>query len=328
VSRLGKLSLTAAALVLGGFAYERFWRPPTEAERCRLRDERVLLEDALARRVDPIVAGIPDTAVVLGMPSSFAGRLTREIVSTLVPELHLTLRNVKAHHEGEVRAKVLVGRSQLGTYAVRVHLDEVRLLLRPGRPKLRFGGERVRVAIPVSLVQGTGRGRLRFEWDGHGLAGAVCGDVLVADRIAGSVRPAERTVEGTFRLSAEGSAVMAHPEFEDLRLTVHVDPSRETWQIVERAIAGQGALCRRAIGIVELREKVEAVVDRGFKVTLPGHILHDVRLPVSVQGTLDEGSGARFEARPTQLALLPGWLWYGADVQLTGRAAPAASPGP
>jgi len=317
VRRFRWLVLGAAALFLGGFAYERFWKAPSPEELERLRQRRRLLADRLRDRLarDVRLLEVPEASVVVGVPARVAEGFLGDVVQALLSDVRLTLRGLEVHKEGEVRGRLLVGRTRLGRYAVRVSFHEVRATLRAGKPRLRFAGERVAVRLPVSLAGGEARGRLSFRWDGRGVAGAVCGDVEVAGEVAGTARPATYSLEGSLRLVAEEAALVARPEFEATRVTLRVEPSRETWGLVERTIREQGAVCRAALGAADVPEKIRGLLDRGFGVTLPATLFREVRLPVAMERSVGIGEAeVRLRVAPVGLALTPQRLWYGAAV--------------
>lgn len=328
MKRLFWAAFAAAALFLGGYAYDRFWRAPTEEELARLRQERRFLNGRLEKRLDEdlLLLEAREASVLVGVPARFAERFAGELARSLFSEVRITLRNLEVRKEGELRGRVLVGARQLGTYTVTVNLDEVVGILRAGKPKLRFEGDRVGVVLPVSLAEGSGRGRLRFRWDGRGVAGVVCGDVNMSGAIVGSVVPDSYTLRGSLSLATDGPTLVARPTFEDAEIRLGIEPSKETWQLVEKTIGEQGALCRTALRAASVPEKLRAVVQRGFAVKLPGKLFPEMRLPVELERSVDlEGRTVHVQVSPAGLNLTPARLWYGADVRLLDdRPAPAA----
>jgi hypothetical protein len=311
--------LAAAALLAGGvIAYERFLRAPSAEELEALRARRDALEAQLAGRMSSALAGAPDAAVVVGVPPRFAQRFVADAIAALVRDVRIVLRDIAAHREGELHGRILVGRSTLGRYTLDVVLETVEGRLRPGAPALGFGGDRITVRLPVATGEGRGRGRLDFRWDGRGMAGAVCGDIEVAGAIAGTVAPSSYTLEGAFRLEAQGAAIVARPEFEDVKLSLDVEPSAETWQLVDDVLERQNALCRKALGVAGVREKVRGLVGKGFVVTVPRRVFPELRFPAGVQAPT---SGAPVQLRPAALRVTRAWLWYGADVE-SARSTP------
>ncbi len=310
-----RILLVAAVLVGGGLlALERVGLPPSRRELQRLRDERRRLEAALEKKIGGELSGAPPTGVVVGIPARLADRMATQMMATFVPEVRLTLRDLEARKEADLYGKIVITRARLGRFAVAVHLDEVKVLLRPGVPRLAFATARVGVVLPISLAEGQGRGRIRFRWDGRGFAGAVCGDVEAAGEIAGRLIPAAHVASGSFRMAADGGTLVAHPEFENLRIRVEIEPSEKTWELVDDLISKQGALCRGALAVADVREKIRAAVARGFAVTVPLKLLPAVRFPAAVQGEAE--LAGRFELAPVDLVVSRGWFWYGADMAL------------
>ena len=315
-----------AALFLGSYAYDRFWRAPTEEELESLRQQRRLLNGRLEKRLheDLPLLEARDASVIVGVPLRFAERFAGEVAGSLFSEVRITLRHLEVRKEGELRGRVLVGERPLGRYTLAVDLDEVVGILRFGKPKLRFENDRVGVVLPVSLSEGSGRGRLRFRWDGRGVAGVVCGDVSMSGAIVGSVVPDAYTLRGSLRLATEGPTLVARPLFEDAEVHLGIEPSKETWQLVEKTIGEQGALCRAALRAANVPEKLRAVVQRGFGVKLPRKLFPEVRLPVELEQSVDlEGRSIHVQVHPAGLGLTPKHLWYGADVRLADLPAPA-----
>jgi hypothetical protein len=318
--------LAAAALFLGGYAYDRFWRAPTEEELSRLRRERRSLNGRLEKRLheDLRLLEAREASVIVGVPVRFAERFAGELAGSLFSEVRITLRSLEVRKEGELRGRILVGARHLGTYTLTVAIEEVVGTLRAGKPKLRFEGDRVGVVLPVSLAEGSGRGRIRFQWDGRGVAGVVCGDVDVSGAIVGSVVPDAYTLRGSLSLATDGPTLVARPAFEDAEIRLGIEPSKETWQLVEKTIGEQGALCRTALKAANVPEKLRAVVQRGFAVKLPRKLFPEMRLPVELEQSIDlEGKSVHVQVHPAGLNLTPTHLWYGADVRLADLPAPA-----
>jgi hypothetical protein len=316
----------ATLLALGVLAYERFIQPPSPEEMRRLRDECQRLQADIEKRTAAELADVPRTAVVIGIPSPLAERLAGDMVERLAPEIRLRLRDLKIQQEGEVRGKILIGKSRIGRFALGIDLEQVDAQLRPGRPRLAIAGDRLKLQLPVALAAGSGRGRMSFRWDGQGVAGAICGDVDIAGAVGGSLVPATYALEGTFQLIASGPTLVARPAFEDARLTMRVEPNADTWKMVDDAIHRQGAVCRGAMSIADVHGKVHSLVGRGFPVTLPKSLLRDVPFPAALEGTVSEGGTDRFRITPVAIRCTRGALWYGADVTLTRGASAASTP--
>jgi hypothetical protein len=313
--------LVGIAVLAGlGFAYERHGRPPSEKELEALRKKRRALEAEVTKRIASDLRAAPEADVVIGVPAPLAERLAGEMIRALAPEIRVNARDLTVEQEGEVRGKILIGKSRLGTFDARVKLERVEARLRLGRPRLRFVRDRAQLSVPVTLVQGHGAGRLDARWDGRGLAGAVCGDMTITGHVGGKAVPATYTLEGDFRLEARGPNLVARPEKGDVKLKVRMDPDKKTWQTVDDAMGKRNAVCRGAMAVADVREKVRSLVNRGFPITLPRTLFPTVRFPAAL-------STEEADIRPKAVTVDRGMLWYGAEVALKPRPA-AATPEP
>ena len=316
----------AALLFAGGFVYVRFWMGPGPRELQRLRRERQVLSERLEGRLRERAHlwDKPGTTVLIGVPSRLAESLAGDVIVGLVPEVKLTLRDLRVSKEDEVHATMVVGRRTVGRFVLNVDLDEVKVTLRPGKPRLAFANDRIRVSLPVKVAEGSARGRLRFRWDARGMAGAVCGDFDVTQDVAGSAVPHTHVLEGAVGLADEGRSLVAKPELGEVTLKVPIAPSAETWRFVDHLIAGRSGLCRAALKTADLRERIRDLLARGVNVTVPGHLLtREVHLPAAIEQSIAlPGRAIRLEVRPAGFTLLPTRLWYGASVELREDATP------
>jgi hypothetical protein len=165
---------------------------------------------------------------------------------------------------------------------------------------------------------------VRFKWDGRGIAGAVCGDVDVTHELKASVPRLAQTLEGSLRLSLDGEALVAQPEFGDVPLRLPIEPAAETWRFVDQLIAGRGALCRAALGRADVPGKLRDVLAKGVRVTLPRRLLaRTLRLPVAVERSVSvPGRELELAATPVDLILTPDRLWYGVKIELRKAGEP------
>jgi hypothetical protein len=326
MKRLRRKALLAALLFGAGFAYARYWwGPRPEALERQRREVRALSERLEARlRERALLRDGEDASVLVAVPSEVANRLAADAALGLFGDVRLALRDLRFRKEDEVQARLLVGKRTVGRFALSVHVRELTARLRPGRPRLRFAQDRIGVALPVA-VEGEGRATLRFKWDGRGIAGAVCGDLDVTHELEASVPLRSYPLAGALRLRVEADALVATPEFEDVPLSVPIEPSAATWRFVDELIAGRGALCRAALGRAELEEKIKALVARGIPVTLPGRLLErPLRLPLAVERSLSlPGRTLRVEAQPRDVILTPARLWYGVAIALAEPQSPS-----
>ena len=308
--------------------------PPTAARLTALRAERDALEQKLREAVmahgEKSVMDAPKGGLMLGIPTSFTASILEQVVTGLFHETTLVLRNLKVHKQGEVKAKMLIRKRKLGTYALNVNIHEARGLLRPGKPTLRFGGNRVTVVLPVRLAQGEGRAELQFAWDSKGAAAnMVCGDVEVTRPVTGNVTPEDYTVSGSFDIASAGEAIVLRPRFPDLAVRLRVDPSDQAWAVVEEVVKKQRKGCEIALNKVDIKEKLGAILGRGFNVKIPQKIFKPIRLPAGVSQSLEvQGIRLALHVKPTGVLVANDRIWYGADVRMSRAPAPAAGAKP
>jgi hypothetical protein len=293
-------------------------------ERSRLRDQfRVLLDEQNVLDFTNAPAG----NILVGVPTSFAESLVGQMVSGLFSEVRLHLKNIQAHHEDDVKAKVLFTQT-VGHFVLDVNVKDIRAVLKPSEPQLKFGGDRIGIRIPVRVAEGRGTGNVRFQWEGKGLAGAVCGDMDVSPDVSSDVKPATYTVRGEFLLAAQGETVVAKPRFGDVVLKIVLKPTEQTWATIA-AIADdvkevKNGVCRMAIQKIDVRSLVQKVIDKGIDVKLPSKLFKPIALPATVEQSVDiRGRTVTLDARPLQLKVTPLMLWYGVAI---GAAVEAPSP--
>lgn len=320
MKRLVRAAAAAAVLFGLGFAYARFWWGPGPEALERQRREVQRLGEQLDERLRER-ARLRDSAgenVVVGIPAGVAERLAGEAMAGLVPGIGLTLHDLRFRKADEVRARLLLGRRTVGRFVLSVHVREMRAVLRPRKARLRFDDGRVAISLPVSVEDGEGRARLRFKWDGRGVAGAVCGDLDVTREVTATVPRRTYTLEGGLRLSVQGTALVAQPEFGDVPLRVPIEPSPAAWRVVDDVIASRSAPCRAALARVDVHGKIRGLLDRGIRVTVPRRIFErPLRLPLAVERSVSVGDRElRLEARPMDVSVGPARLWYGVQVEV------------
>jgi hypothetical protein len=316
----GRATALALLLVGLGFAYARFWRGPGPEALERQRREVRTLGERLERRLRER-AHLRDAAgesLLIAVPAGVAERFLGQAVPGLAPGVRVSLRDLRFRKADEVQARLLLGRRSVGRFVLSVHVHEVHALLRPAPPRVTFGSDRIRVAQPVAVEDGAGRARLRFKWDGRGVAGAVCGDVDVTHEATATVPRLVRTLDGVLRLKVDGSALVAEPDFGDVELRLPIEPSAATWRFVDELVAGRSALCRAALGRADVAGRIRGALARGVRVTLPRRLLErPLRVPVVVDRTVEvPGRTLELVARPRDVILTPARLWYGVEVEL------------
>ena len=187
--------LLAGLLAIGAcfFAWVQWRRaqrvpPPTAARLAELRTERDRLQAvfraAVLARGEQSLAEAPVAGVMIGIPTILTSSIVEQVVTGLFGETTLTLKNLKVHKEGKVRAKMLIRKRTLGEFVLDVNIHQVQGILKPGKPTLVFGTSTVDLTLPVRLAEGKGSAELRFQWDSKGLAAnTVCGDVDVTREV-------------------------------------------------------------------------------------------------------------------------------------------------
>jgi hypothetical protein len=306
--------------------------PPTDAELQALLEKR----DALQKRFTQVVvangeksvAKAPRGGVMIGIPTSFTRSILEQIVTGLFDNMTLTLKNLKVHKAGEVKVKMVFRKKTVGKYVLDVQIHQVQGILKPGKPDVVFGKNRVSVSLPVRLAEGKGNADIHLHWDSKGLAAnLVCGDTDVTKAVTGGVIPQDYRLGGAFTIASAGSAITLAPDFpEPLEVRIFVDPSEQAWQAVEAVVKEQRAGCEKALEKIDIKEILGTIVGRGFNVKIPQKVIKPIRLPAGLKQSLEiQGIKLALQVKPTGLLVSDDRLWYGADIALetTKRTAPA-----
>jgi hypothetical protein len=301
--------------------------PPTLSRLAELRAERDALQgrvrDAVLARGEKSMLDAPKGGLMVGIPTSFTASVVEQVVTGLFGETTLTLRNLKVHKEGDVKAKMLIRKKRLGAYVLDVNIHEVQGVLRPGKPTLRFGRNRIDIDLPVQLAEGSGNAELKFKWDSKAMAAKVaCGDVDVTREVHGGVIPEDYHVSGHFGIASAGPAIVLSPQFPDLAVRIYVDPSEQAWAIVDEVVKARRKGCEIALNKVDIKEKLGGILGRGFNVKIPQKIFKPIRLPAGVSQSLEvQGIQLALQVKPTGVLVSNNRIWYGADVDLASKPA-------
>jgi hypothetical protein len=333
----GRVAPVAVLLVAGiGLWYATRHRapatPPPTAERIEaLRAERDGLEsrlnDVLITHGEASLAGAPQAGVMIGIPTAVTSSIVDQVVTGIFGETILTLHDIKAHAQGDVKAKVLFSTSTLGTFDLQILIHEATGNLTPGRPWLDFGKGVVSVALPVHLASGRGDATLHLKWNGHGVADSVCGDIDVTRKVGGTIVPHDYSVKGRFLVSAVGDSIVLRPEFPDLVVRMFIDPSEQAWAVVDGIVRERPKGCEIALSKLDLKKKLSGVLGKGFRVKIPSKILKPVTLPAGVQQSLRiQGLQLALDVKPVGLLVAGDRIWYGADLHVTVDRAAARRP--
>ncbi len=324
------MTMLIACALLPALACGRSERKTDEqlrAEIAALEKERAELRarvDALTAN-DPRLDGMPETSVRLGIPTSLAEDLILRLMTGFVDQVRLELRNLKVHRSGRVRRVVT-----LGDWDLRVVVNRVSARLKTGRPTVTFGGNRVGVALPVSIVSGTGLATVRFKWDGKNISGAVCGDQDVTRQVTGTVWPDRYPVAGELKLTATAEQILAEPIFPVITLRLRVKPSKASWKAMQKIIDDKTGVCGFVLDKVNLPGVLGRLLARGFKLRLPTERIKPVAIPVGINPSMDvRGQTVALRITVSDLAITTQTIWLGANVTVGGGAAatiPAAGP--
>jgi hypothetical protein len=308
------LALALAALAATGCRKDRQTPKQLQAEIAALEKER----DALRARVmalmekDPRVEGMPKTPVRVSVPTVLMRELIEKVTAGFVDQVTLELKNLKAKKSGTVKKVVSIGQ-----YDLQVSIDKVSGRLKTGKPDVRFGGNKVTLALPVTVASGSGHATIHFKWDGKNVSGAVCGDMEVTQEVSGKVKPASYPMSGTLVLEATAQFIMARPQFPELKVRLKVDPSAESWAAVDKILAEKTGVCGYVVEKVDVRGILERIVEKGFNVKLPVHKIKPLAVPVGIEPTMT------VRGQPVALAIKVGGLtitehsfWLGAHVSI------------
>jgi hypothetical protein len=296
----------------------------TEGEIARLLAERETLQRRfrLAEQShDPLGLGeAPPGDVVIGLPTHLQEELLTRAVTDLLGEVRIQLKDLHIHHEEDVRAHVLLADRRLAHMFVDLDLPVLAGTLRPGIPRFRFGGNKIELALQISIVEGAGHGSMHFRWDGRGLSNLICGSLDITREISGRVTPRTYDVKGAFVLSEDEDQIVAVPEFGDFVFRLEIEPSAATWAMVdetiERLISDRNIFCGYAVKSADVPKKVREEVNEGFEVRLPPKIFRPIRLPAAFEQSIEiKGRPVRLQAHPIALGLTARMLWFGANLR-------------
>ncbi len=288
----------------------------------------IVERDSLRERVADIaerselLQGMPPGDVLIGLPTPFVSALVRDVVSGWFHDVELRLQGIRVRKAGEVKANMSVfGRRTVGAYDLDLTLDDVRGRLQPGTPQLTFGGDIVRIQLPLRVAGGTGQATIAFKWDSKGMASPVCGDLAATRKVRGTVKPANYAVQGRIVLSAVSGAVMADPDFPELAVRLFVVPSPASVKVLDDLLDSKGGACGIAIGKAKVGDRILQLVDKGFVAKIPQKFFRPIRLPIAVETSVPmQGNRMALTVTPSGLAVTPAVVWLGARVQM----APAA----
>ena len=303
-----------AALALACGRADRTTSSELRAQIDVLEKERDALDAKLHTLMlsDPLLEGIPTQPVLVGVPTALARELITKVMTGFVDQVTLDLKNLSVKRNGTVRRVV-----DIGHYEVQVRIHRVTGKLKTGTPTLRFGGNQVRLAMPVSVASGSGRATIAFKWDGKGVSGALCGDMDITRDVTGGVKPANYSVAGGIVFLATPRAILASPRFPLIKVNLKVEPSEASWAAVAKILEEKEGLCGYVLEKVNLLKMVQGLIERGFNVRLPTEKIKPMAVPVGVEPTMQvRGQPVALAIKVGELAITEQMIWLGADVHV------------
>jgi len=320
--------LVAVALA-GAFVFGAGCGREDRATPERIRNEIAALErerDGLRRKLDDLVsrdprlAGMPMTPLRVALPTALVRELIEKLVAGFVDQVTLELHDLKVRKTGSVRKIVTIG-----SYELDVNIDELSGRLRTSKPDVRFGGDKVTLALPVTVASGRGRATIHFRWDGKNVSGAACGDLDVQQVVTGRVKPNRYPVQGTLLFAASAERILATPRFPQLKIKLEIDPSPESWAAVQKILdSKKTGLCGFVLDRIDVLKIVRDAVEKGFEVRLPTERIKPLAVPVGIEPRMNvRGKTVALGIRVGGLAITPHALWLGVHV----TAHPQGEPG-
>lgn len=326
---LRALALAAAAALAACGRSDRTTPQQLREQIAALEKEREGLRMRLdaAMKGDPLLEGMPTQPVRVGVPTELARDLITRVVTGFVDQVTLELKNLKVHKAGSVKKVVTIGQ-----YELDVLIHRVSGKLKTGSPELTFGGNQVKLALPVTVASGSGRATIRFKWDGRNVSGAVCGDMEVTQEVSGGVKPASYPVSGGLELRATTREILAQPRFPQIKIRLNVQPSAESWAAVQKLLDEKTGVCGYVVEKVNVLKIVQGLIDRGFNVRLPTEKIKPMAIPVGIEPTMQvRGKPVELAIKVGELAITERMIWLGADVRIDApplASAPTPQPRP
>jgi hypothetical protein len=320
--------LLLAAVTLGGVALawlgSRRERVPSHGEIAALEARRQVLQrrfEALAEATRSLnLADAPAAGLQIGIPTEFTRDLAQQVVTGMFSHVTLRLRNLKLSKSDDVQARVLFTRRTIGQFVLDVGIPEVVSTLRLQKPVVTVARNRLGVSFQVALLEGRGTAVVQLHWDSRGVANAICRDIDVSRELHGRVVPAEYPIRGSFDAAARGAHIVLKPRFGEVALNVRVRPSEDAWLVVDSIVDQQSGLCRAALRKIDVKQRLQEMIERGFSVKLPPRLFREIRLPAGVRQSLDlPGVALTLDVKPVDLVVGPRRIWYGADVTTERR---------
>jgi hypothetical protein len=283
---------------------------------------RTLVYDAAA--TSDLLDRRPPGDIAIALPTPFVDAIVQSVIAGWFHDVELRLPRMHLHTDGTITARLsILGRRTVGAYGVDVTLDNVHGRLQPGAPKLTFGGDTIRIVVPVRIAGGTGTAHVTARWESRGLAGPVCGDMTATHDVTGQVRANTYVARGRLVLNSVDGTVHADPAFPDLAIRLFIDPAPQSVAALDSVLATRGGLCKFAIDKAHASERIQEIVGRGFKITIPQRFFRPIQLPVSVETSVPVADRTlSLRVLPSRLNVTSSTVWIAADVALQPRTTP------
>lgn len=312
--------VAAAAVIL--LLRPRPWVSAAAIEReiVQLTHERDSLRTLVLAAADSseLFARRPAGDVLIGLPSPFVASLVKDIVAGWFHDVEVTLRGLEFHKAGDVRAPLgVLGRRRVGSYDMNITFDELRGRMTAGAPSVNFGGDVIKVALPVRVNGGNVRATIAIDWESKGLANAICGDLAATHTVTGTVRATDHIAIGRLVLGARDGSVVVDPEFPELAIRLFPEADSASVAVLDSLLATKGGLCGIAVQKVRVSDLIVARVARGFLIRIPQKFFRPVRLPIAVERAV--GTGGReltLVVSPRDLVVTRAAVWLAADVRI------------
>lgn len=287
----------------------------------RARQEQLWKDFQSVVAEDPLLAeATADKGeVVVALDDDFIERTVRDVAKRYLDRVVLDLPlEVSVDKEGKIAVKKVL--SFEGTWKVNLVVHRVRGVLAALAPEVSVReGDRIRLKLPVTLREGSGKATVRFTWDATGAAKAVCRDFEVVREIEGRVLPETYHFKGELRLAASDDSLVLRPSFGEAKVRIKVDLTPASWDQVRAAIAEQDSFfkCGIALKPEEVLEKLKELVAKGFDVKLPKSLFRTITLPASLRQAVDvQGRSFDLSVKPAGFRTAQGAIWSSARVRL------------
>ncbi len=319
--------LLTASLVAASVACGRKDRQAPDQQRAEiaaLEKERAELRarvDELSGK-DPRLEGMPQTSVRVGVPTTLARDIIERLASGFVDRVTIELKNLHVKKRGTIRKVVT-----LGEYDLHITINRVIGKVKAGKPKVTFGGNEVAIAMPVSIVSGSGRATINLKWDGKNISGAVCGDQNIIQEVRGGVRPDRYPISGGLFLTATPRQILAEPVFPLIKINLKINPSAESWAAAQKTLDDKTGVCGFVLDKVNVLSHVRRLIDKGFNIRLPTEKIKPLAVPVRINPTMEvRGQKVALGIKISDLAITKQMIWLGSDVTVAIGDEAAARP--